>query len=337
MTRCASSIRDSGCPHEYEKLLFDEDLQLKNSICRLMERSRGEEEEEETTTSQREEVEGEKTQSMARRGGGEGEASATRDDDDEAVTMRGGNEEEEGDDDMELKKTVKRRAVGLTSLPDRKCVPGVIYLGHIPPRLRPKHLRNLLSVYGEIGRIFLQPEDSQVRRRKKKSGLRRCDFTEGWVEFRDKRVAKKVAASLHNSPMGTKKRQRFYSDLWSIKYLHRFQWTHLSERLAYEQTVLQQRLRTEVSQAKRETNFYLSNVDKSAHLDLVRRKRQRDGQQVEEKTWDFTQRPTEDEIQTKKKKDSFTHKQLDKARLIQQKSQSNVSLLAKIFNSKQSV
>ncbi|XP_037335700.2 activator of basal transcription 1 isoform X2 [Pungitius pungitius] len=313
-----------------------------------MERSRGEEEE--TTTSQREEVvEEEKTQSMARRGGGE--ASTTRgddDDDDEAVTMRGGNEEEEeggdddGDDDdddnVELKKTVKRRAVGLTSLPDRKCVPGVIYLGHIPPRLRPKHLRNLLSVYGEIGRIFLQPEDSQVRRRKKKSGLRRCDFTEGWVEFRDKRVAKKVAASLHNSPMGTKNRQRFSSDLWCIKYLHRFQWTHLSERLAYEQTVLQQRLRTEVSQAKRETNFYLSNVDKSAHLDLVRRKRQRDGQQVEEKTWDFTQRPTEDEIQTKKKKkDSFTQKQLDKARLIQQKSQSNVSLLAKIFNSKQSV
>lgn len=61
------------------------------------------------------------------------------------------------------------------------------------------------------------PSDHQVRRRKKKSGLRRCDFTEGWVEFRDKRVAKKVAASLHNTPMGTKKRQKYYSDLWSIK------------------------------------------------------------------------------------------------------------------------
>lgn len=61
------------------------------------------------------------------------------------------------------------------------------------------------------------PSDRQVRRRKKKSGLGRCDFTEGWVEFRDKRVAKKVAASLHNTPMGTKKRQRYYSDLWCIK------------------------------------------------------------------------------------------------------------------------
>lgn len=57
----------------------------------------------------------------------------------------------------------------------------------------------------------------QVRKRKRKAGLRRCDFTEGWVEFRDKRVAKRVASSLHNTPMGTRKRQRFSSDLWSIK------------------------------------------------------------------------------------------------------------------------
>lgn len=175
-----------------------------------------------------------------------------------------------------------------------------------------------------------------VRKKKKKSGLSRCDFTEGWVEFRDKRVAKRVAASLHNTPMGTRKRQRFASDLWCIKYLHRFQWTHLSERLAYEQTVLQQRLRTEVSQAKRETNFYLNNVDKGEKMERQRKKRQRDGQQEEERRWDFTQRQTEEEIQNRKKKkrDSFSQKQMDKSRLIQEKSQSNVSLLAKIFNAK---
>ncbi|XP_023135895.1 activator of basal transcription 1 [Amphiprion ocellaris] len=256
--------------------------------------------------------------------------------DEEEEQTGGGDEDEEqtggGDEDAA---GMKRKSA------DRKCVPGVLYLGHIPPRLRPKHLRNLLSVYGEIGRIFLQPEDSQVRRSKKKAGLSRCDFTEGWVEFRDKRVAKRVAASLHNTPMGTKKRQRFSSDLWCIKYLHRFQWTHLSEQLAYEQTVLQQRLRTEVSQAKKETNFYLNNVEKSAHLDKLKKKRQRDGEQVEEKTWDFTQRQTEEEIQKRRKKkkkeeDLVTQKHLDKARLIQQKSQSNASLLAKIFNSSQS-
>lgn len=59
--------------------------------------------------------------------------------------------------------------------------------------------------------------------------------------------------------------------------------------------------------------------------------------QVEEKMWDFTQRRTEEEIQMKKKrKDSVTQKHINKACLIQQKSQSNVSLLTKIFNSNQS-
>ncbi|XP_034392935.1 activator of basal transcription 1 [Cyclopterus lumpus] len=298
---------------------------------------RREEEEEGKTTAQIEEEEERDEDS-------DGDEEQQNDDDDddndeeeEEDEHSDGEEEQKNDDDdddADLKKKTKQRAAALASFPDRKCIPGIVYLGHIPPRLRPKHLRNLLSVFGEIGRIFLQPEDGQVRRSKRKSGLRRCDFTEGWVEFRDKRVAKRVVLSLHNTPMGTRKRQHFSSDLWSIKYLHRFQWTHLSERLAFEQTVLQQRLRTEVSQAKRETNFYLSNVDKSAHLDTLRRKRQRDGQEGDDKSWDFTQRQTEEEIQMKKqkRKDFVTQKHLDKARLIQQQSQSNVSLLAKIFN-----
>uniref|UniRef100_A0A8D3CZC7 Activator of basal transcription 1 n=1 Tax=Scophthalmus maximus TaxID=52904 RepID=A0A8D3CZC7_SCOMX len=272
------------------------------------------EKEERMTTAQREEEEEEEVGAAADKGDEDEEKEDTAAD--------------RGDEDGGMKKP-KQKVCQL--------LPGIIYVGHIPPRLRPKHLRNMLSVYGEIGRVFLQPEDSQVRKRKKKSGLRRCDFTEGWVEFRDKRVAKKVAASLHNTQMGTRKRQSFSSDLWCIKYLHRFQWTHLSERLAYEQTVQQQRLRTEVSQAKRETNFYLNNVERSSHMDDTKRKRRRDGQQVDEKTWDFTQRQTEDEIQMKKKKKrDVTQKHLDKARLIQQKSQSNVSLLTKIFNSNQS-
>lgn len=43
------------------------------------------------------------------------------------------------------------------------------------------------------------------------------DYTEGWVEFRDKRIAKRVAASLHNTPMGARKRSPFRYDLWNLK------------------------------------------------------------------------------------------------------------------------
>jgi ESF2/ABP1 family protein len=40
----------------------------------------------------------------------------------------------------------------------KRVVPGIVYLGHIPPRFRPLHVRNLLSAYGEVGRVFFQAE-----------------------------------------------------------------------------------------------------------------------------------------------------------------------------------
>lgn len=81
----------------------------------------------------------------------EGAAADRRDDEDKDV----------GDKDaVEVKEKKKVKNV----FQDRKCVPGIIYLGHIPPRFRPKQLRNLLSVYGEIGRIFLQPEGTSTTR-----------------------------------------------------------------------------------------------------------------------------------------------------------------------------
>ena len=57
------------------------------------------------------------------------------------------------------------------------------------------------------------------------------------MEFRDKRIAKSVAASLHNTPMGTHRCSPSHYDLWNLKYLHRFTWSHHSEHLAFERQV----------------------------------------------------------------------------------------------------
>ncbi|XP_074873664.1 activator of basal transcription 1 [Carettochelys insculpta] len=215
--------------------------------------------------------------------------------------------------------------------PRGKIVPGILYLGHIPPRFRPRHVRNLLSVHGEVGRIFLQPEERFVRRRKKKAGTKAKSYTEGWVEFRDKRVAKLVAASLHNTPMGTRRRSSFHYDLWNIKYLHRFKWPHLSERLAYERQVRQQRLRAEISQAKRETSFYLRSVETSQRF---ARRAAAAPPSEEQKSWAFAQRPTEEELHRRKagRSGRRLQGQLAKAQEIQLKAQTSRSLLAKIFS-----
>ncbi|XP_051824236.1 activator of basal transcription 1-like [Antechinus flavipes] len=223
----------------------------------------------------------------------------------------------------------------------KRVVPGIIYLGHIPPCFRPLHVRNLLSVHGEIGRVFFQPEDRSGRRRKTRSssaGRRlRQDYTEGWVEFRDKRVAKLVVASLHNTPMGAQRRSPYRYDLWNLKYLHRFKWSHLSERLAYERHVRQQRLRAEISQAKRETDFYLQSVEKSKHFlkkaEAALASRGEDSV-VAEKSWSFIQRPTEMEIRKHREiPTSQAREQQLQAQIHEfaRKAQPNEPLLAKIF------
>lgn len=39
-----------------------------------------------------------------------------------------------------------------------KLVPGVVYLSRIPPYMKPHKLKYLLSPYGKVGNVFLQPE-----------------------------------------------------------------------------------------------------------------------------------------------------------------------------------
>merc|ERR1712079_24311 len=58
--------------------------------------------------------------------------------------------------------------------------------------------------------------------------------------------------------------------IWNIKYLPGFKWTNLSERLAYEKAVHQQRMRTEISQAKRETDYFRANIERSKRLNVDR-------------------------------------------------------------------
>lgn len=52
-------------------------------------------------------------------------------------------------------------------------------------------------------------------------GKRRKRFTEGWVEFKDKSLAKRVAASLNNTAVGGKRRSAARETLWTMKYLSR--------------------------------------------------------------------------------------------------------------------
>jgi ESF2/ABP1 family protein len=90
---------------------------------------------------------------------------------------------------------------------------------------------------------------------------------------------------------GGRKRDAFYYDLWTIKYLPKFKWEDLTEevgapaaaaarrfrrslrRTAYQKAVKEQRLALELSATKRERDFYLKQVDTAKGLAAMAEKR----------------------------------------------------------------
>lgn len=153
---------------------------------------------------------------------------------------------------------------------------GVIYISRIPPRMGPTKLKSMLMDFGEVTRIYLEEEDKSARKRRRKasgsnSGGKR--YKEGWVEFVDKKLAKRLAASLNNTPITNHKRSVHFGDLWSMKYLSRFQWAHLTEKVAYERRVREQRLRIEMMQARKENQAYSSLVEAGKTMDRIQERR----------------------------------------------------------------
>ncbi|KAL7754512.1 RNA-binding ATPase activator esf2 [Sorochytrium milnesiophthora] len=185
------------------------------------------------------------------------------------------------------RKTLDGEAVAeFTQKKDRT---GLVYLSRVPPFMQPHRLRALLAPYGEIGKLYVAQESAKsAQRRKKYKGNSRKNFTEGWVEFLDKRVAKTVASTLNNTIIGGKKTSRFHDDIWNIRYLPKFKWSHLTEQLAYERKQREQRLRAEILQAKRENRVYLDNVAKGKMEHAIEARKRKRKPEQEENTGDHS-------------------------------------------------
>ena len=83
-------------------------------------------------------------------------------------------------------------------------------------------------------------------------------------------------------------------------WISRFKWTNLSERLAYEKAVHHQRLRTEISQAKREADFFKANVEKSKRMGRKRPRESPESPNPAKRVYDFRQKETDSSIRKSK-------------------------------------
>lgn len=166
-----------------------------------------------------------------------------------------GSEEEKEQDEEEQQEEEEQDRIS-PELTVKKKKPGVIYLSSVPDGMNVTQTTAFFSEFGRVGRVFLQPDKTD-----RQKGKYNRVFSEGWVEFMSKKVARGVAEKLNCQMVGGKRRSKAHDQIWNIKYLPRFKWVHLSERLAYEAAVRQQRLRTEISQVKREAEHFKSSVE----------------------------------------------------------------------------
>lgn len=71
-------------------------------------------------------------------------------------------------------------------------------------------------------------------RRVKTGGSKKQNYTEGWVEFLSKADAKRAPELLNNSTVGDvlgKQRSFHAADILNVRYLRKFRWHHLQEKL----------------------------------------------------------------------------------------------------------
>ncbi|GAB7332361.1 hypothetical protein MBLNU13_g04183t1 [Cladosporium sp. NU13] len=157
---------------------------------------------------------------------------------------------------------------------------GVVYISRVPPFMKPHTLKHYLEEHAPkgLGRIFLTPEEhTRYIQRKKSGGNKKKSFTDGWVEFVSKNDAKAAAAVLNGNIMGGKKGNYYHDDLWNLKYLKGFKWSHLTEQIAAENAEREARLREEIRRTRKENKAFVEDVERGKALEGMENKRKAKG------------------------------------------------------------
>ncbi|SCU92743.1 LAFA_0F12574g1_1 [Lachancea sp. 'fantastica'] len=193
-----------------------------------------------------------------------------------ATESKGSELTEKKVDPERLRKERLERLKKLRTTQKSKHKTGVVYLSKIPPYMKPAKMRQLLSRFGEVDRLFLKREDDQkYKTRVKGGGNKKTMFEEGWAEYVRKKDAKLCASTLNGNIIGGKKGNFYHDDVMNVKYLSGFKWADLTEQIARENDVRQAKLQLEVSQANKMNAEFIRNVERSKMLQNIRASKKR--------------------------------------------------------------
>ncbi|AMD20578.1 HDL166Wp [Eremothecium sinecaudum] len=186
-------------------------------------------------------------------------------------------------DIAKLKTEKLKRLKKLKAAKKTKHKTGVIYLSKIPPYMKPAKLRQVLSRFGEVDRLFLKREDDTSHKQRVKSGgNKKVMFKEGWAEFIRKKDAKLCAATLNGNILGGKKGNFYHDDIINMKYLPGFKWSDLTEQIARENDIRQAKLQLDISQANKYNAEVIKNFEKSKMIENIKSKKRSEQQEQDD-------------------------------------------------------
>jgi len=191
----------------------------------------------------------------------------------------------EHDDEPKQKKRKKSRPLSdINEFQEEVNMRGIVYISRLPPKMKPHHVRRILSEYGVINRIYCATESEQSRlARKKRGGNRHLQFREAWVEFANKKEARKATTMLNGAQMGGTRRCPWYYDIWNMRYLSKFKWHHINEEVQQRKREADKKLRLQVQQAKIEANTFLENRGKSLVNEKVKERLEKKNAKIKNK------------------------------------------------------
>lgn len=163
---------------------------------------------------------------------------------------------------------------------------GVLYISRVPPFMKPATLRHFLAPHAPkhgLGRLFLAPEDPTAHRaRVLRGGNKKKSYVDGWVEFKSKKEARIAAETLNGCTMGGRKGGWYHDDVWSVRYLRGFKWSHLTEQIAQEDAERAARMREEVRRTRKENRRFVEDVERGKMLAGMERKRRSKAKDTED-------------------------------------------------------
>ncbi|CAG9483471.1 small subunit rRNA processing protein, putative [Plasmodium vivax] len=150
---------------------------------------------------------------------------------------------------------------------------GIVYLADVPIGLNAARLREIFSQYGSVGKIHLNraKDGADMERgeekKKKKKKKKIVKYQDGYIEFINKRDAKKAVRTLNNQLIGGKKRKNMVRDsFWHLKLIKdNFLWSDIMSSALYRRMSRKDRLTLALKDMYKGYEAYVERKGGSAH------------------------------------------------------------------------